>query len=91
MAAPRAFALVLCSCGWRFGDSRRLEDEDRLEFELAVVRGIVPMMIRHWELKHEINVAPGAPLAVKAVIAKAAEQMARDEAPTTDEKGLVRQ
>ena len=82
MPAPREVSAVLCSCGWRAGDIRMIDSTDweRAEAEMHSLRGKVPAMVRHWRLGHSLNVNPRAPLAVKALIAKAARELAESEA-----------
>jgi hypothetical protein len=92
MPAPRDLSAVTCSCGWRTGDIRLIDSTDweRAEAEMHTLRDKVPTMVRHWRLRHDLTVNPRAPLAVKALIAKAARELADDASPATEETGMVR-
>lgn len=90
MPAPRELSLVTCSCGKRIGDLRRAEsaDEDVEAVEMAALRATVPVLLKHWKMGHDLAIHPRAPIAVKAVVAKAAREFAGDAGP--DEKALVK-
>lgn len=91
MPAPRELSLVVCSCGMRLGDLRRAEspNEDVEAVELTALRGKVATLVQHWRWRHELTIHPRAPLAVKALIAKAARELADDAVPAA-ETGMVR-
>ncbi len=54
MPAPREFAIVTCSCGWRLGDVRSgtIEIADTEEL---ILRANVTKMYRHYQLGHRLT------------------------------------
>lgn len=87
MPAPRESCAVTCSRSARWGDLRKVSspNEEAAEAELAKLRDLVPLMVKHWAMRHELTVNPAAPIAVKALIAKAAREMA-EQAAATDQR-----
>jgi hypothetical protein len=81
-------AAIICSCGWKLGNtSRAAMHEDMEAVEHALIEASVPRLIRHWRLGHRITLREGAPMSYAAVIAKAAGRArdgdgGEDEAPT---------
>lgn len=90
MPVPRATAIVLCSCGARWGNiARASAHEDMEAVELALIEALVPLFARHWQLRHTLTLRDGAPIAYAAVIAKAAREMADGEAGPAVEEGRL--
>lgn len=77
MAVPRADAIVVCSCGKRWGRvSRAAACEEMEAVEHALIAAEVPMLIRHFELGHELKLGENAPRSFLAVVAEVARRVA---------------
>jgi hypothetical protein len=76
MPSPRSTAIVVCSCGWRAGDSARAGTcEEAEEAERVLLELKVPTMIRHWDLGHQVTLQDRK---FAGVVAKAASRL-RDQ------------
>ncbi len=83
MAPPRHAAIVVCSCGKRWGRSDRAAACEEMEaVEHALLATYVPLFARHWRLGHTLKLGDSAPREFLATIARAAEAVAgeREEA-----------
>lgn len=73
----RANAIVVCSCGVKFGRvDRAAACEDMAAVEEALIAAEVPRMVRHWELGHRISLGENAPREFASVVAEAARRVA---------------
>lgn len=77
---PRANAIATCSCGAKWGDSRRAErgdfqlgDDAGTLAERLIITSKVPEMIRHYRLGHSLT---GHGRQWMEVIARAANEIA---------------
>ena len=77
MPIPRHLAIVVCSCGQRWGNAERAAlHEDMMALEHGILASLVPKMIRHHALGHRFTLGENAPREFLATIAKAAERAA---------------
>jgi hypothetical protein len=73
----RANAIVVCSCGVKFGRvDRAAACEDMAAVEHALIAAEVPRMVRHFELQHTLSLGPNAPREFLGVVAEAARRVA---------------
>jgi hypothetical protein len=92
MPHPRAVSIVLCSCGWRIGNSARAAlHEDLMAVEHALIAAELPRLVRHWQLGHRLTLGENAPREFLATIARAAQAAAGDatEGETRAPAGLL--
>ena len=55
MPPIREFAIVVCSCGWRIGDTTRAATEEMATVEEIILRANVSKMYRHHKLGHRLT------------------------------------
>jgi hypothetical protein len=80
MPVPRHDAIVVCSCGARWGNSRRAATCEEMEaVEHALLEQITPKFERHWRLGHQIRLGENAPRVFLGTIARAAKRAAEAE------------
>ena len=76
----RASAIVVCSCGARWGNAARAAAcEDMEVAEHALLETYVAKMVRHWTLGHRLALGENAPREFLATIARAAARAADAE------------
>jgi hypothetical protein len=90
MPPPRASAIVLCSCGSRWGNAARAAACEEMEaVEHRLLETYVPKMVKHWRLGHRIALGEKAPREFLATIARAAQaERGEDETPAPVEGQL---
>ena len=80
MPVPRHDAIVICSCGARWGNAARAAAcEDMEVAEHALLETYVAKMVRHWTLGHRLALGENAPREFLATIARAAARAADAE------------
>lgn len=82
MPVPRHAAIILCSCGAKWGNAARAAlHEDMMAVERVLLEIKVPVMVRHWRLSHRLTVQHRG---FEDVIATVAARMAAGEAGEGD-------
>lgn len=84
----RATAMFVCSCGLRIGNFIRAAASEELEAaERELVRNVVPRLVRHWRLGHDLTFNPKTQAWARTIVLEAARNLAAESIGVLDGSG----